>query len=142
MLYTHQLKDLTPKSADIEAVHVIRELKTRTPLPLREADIREYFELFFVSESEKKIMAQALELIPAVIDEIYLLGSANDHDFEPVNNEDIKIAVEKLLKFREIYCRMFKVNNMLPFCSYDTKKVKEFVAPVRACMSNNTLSHT
>ena len=60
MLYIHQLKDLTPKSADIEVVPVIREIKTRTPYPLREENVKDYFELFFVSESEKKTMQRAL----------------------------------------------------------------------------------
>ena len=85
MLYIHQLKDLTPKSADIEVVPVIREIKTRTPLPLKEENVREYFELFFVSESEKKSMTRALEIIPAAINEIQALLNTKDPDYEPVN---------------------------------------------------------
>jgi hypothetical protein len=85
MLYIHQLKDLTPRSADIEVVPVIREIKTRTPLPLREENVRQYFELFFISESEKRAMSKALEIIPAAIDEIQALLNTKDHDYEPVN---------------------------------------------------------
>lgn len=85
MLYIHQLKDLTPRSADIEVVPVIREIKTRTPLPLREENVRQYFELFFVSESEKKSMTKALEIIPAAINEIQALLSTQDREYEAVN---------------------------------------------------------
>lgn len=85
MLYIHQLKDLTPKSAEIESIPVIREIKTRTPVPLKEANVREYFELFFISESEKRHMTLALELIPKAVDEIDELLKANDHDFEAIN---------------------------------------------------------
>jgi hypothetical protein len=85
MLYIHQLKDLTPRSADIEVVTVIREIKTRTPLPLREENVRQYFELFFVSESEKKSMTKALEIIPASITEIQALLSTQDREYEAVN---------------------------------------------------------
>ncbi|MBN2053115.1 hypothetical protein JW756_06430 [Candidatus Woesearchaeota archaeon] len=85
MLYIHQLKDLTPKSADIEAVPLIREIKTRTPLPLREEHVRSYFELFFVSESELRSMIKAHELIPQAVQEVQALLHANDHDYEAVN---------------------------------------------------------
>jgi hypothetical protein len=85
MLYIHQLKDLTPRSADIEVVPFIREIKTRTPLPLREEHVKEYFELFFVSESEKKAMTRAFEIIPAAITEIQALLNTHDPDYEPVN---------------------------------------------------------
>lgn len=85
MLYIHQLKDLTPKSADIEVIPVIREIKTRTPYPLREENVKDYLELFFVSESEKKHMERALEQILGAVSDIQALLNLKDPDFEPVN---------------------------------------------------------
>jgi len=85
MLFIHQLKDLTPRSADIEVVPVIREIKTRTPLPLREEHVKEYFELFFISDSEKGAMARALELLPEAIAEIQQLLQSKEQDYELVN---------------------------------------------------------
>lgn len=85
MLYIHQLKDLTPKSADIEVVPVIREIKTRTPYPLKAADVKDYLELFYVSESEKLAMGKALEQIPSAIIDIQALLNSKDPDYEPVN---------------------------------------------------------
>jgi len=85
MLYIHQLKDLTPKSADIEVVTVIREIKTRTPFPLREEHVRSYFELFFISESELRAMIKAHELIPQAVQEVQALLQYKDQDYESVN---------------------------------------------------------
>jgi hypothetical protein len=85
MLYIHQLKDLTPKSADIESTFIIRELKNKTPLPLTEEKIRDYFTLFFISESEKQAMAQASELIEPTINEILSLLHLKDSSYEAIN---------------------------------------------------------
>jgi hypothetical protein len=85
MLYIHQLKDLTPKSADIESTFIIRELKTKTPLPLSEAKIRDYFTLFFISESEKQAMAEAVELIDPTVQEVQALLHSKDPVYEPIN---------------------------------------------------------
>jgi len=85
MLYIHQLKDLTPKSADIESTFIIRELKVKTPLPLTEAKIRDYFTLFFISESEKQAMAEAVELIEPTIQEVQALLRSKDPVYEPIN---------------------------------------------------------
>lgn len=85
MLYIHQLKDLTQKSADIESVFIIRELKQKTPLPLTELKVMNYFSLFFVSESEKNAMNRAYSLIDTTIQDILQLGKLEDPDFEPVN---------------------------------------------------------
>jgi hypothetical protein len=85
MLYVHQLKDLTAKSADIESVFIIRELKQKTPLPLTEEKIGEYFSLFFVSESEKNAMARAYSLIDTTMQDIIQLAHMNDSELEPIN---------------------------------------------------------
>jgi hypothetical protein len=92
-LYIHQLKDLTPKSADIESTFIVRDIKKKTPPPLTYEKIFDYFSLFFVSESEKAKMAGALELIEPTISEIIALAGQKDPDFEPIN---LKRAVEML----------------------------------------------
>jgi len=85
MMYIHQLKDLTPKAADIESTFIIREIKVKTPLPLTEDKVRNYFELFFISESEKVAMAEASELIVPTAQEIVDIFQTNDPLYEPVN---------------------------------------------------------
>ncbi|MBN1792789.1 hypothetical protein JW826_03850 [Candidatus Woesearchaeota archaeon] len=84
-LYIHQLKDLTPKSADIESVFIIRDLKKKTPLPLDSDGVYDYFSLFFISESEKEKMEEALALIEPTIEAIKKIASLKDPDFEPIN---------------------------------------------------------
>ena len=85
MLYIHQLKDLTQKSADIESVFILRELKTKTPKPLTEENVAEHFSLFYVSDSEKNAMQRAYELIDTTIKDLVQLAKMQDPDFEPVN---------------------------------------------------------
>ncbi|MBN2458830.1 hypothetical protein JXB28_00970 [Candidatus Woesearchaeota archaeon] len=93
MLYIHQLKDLTQKSADIESIFILRELKQKTPLPLTELKIMNYFSLFFVSESEKNSMSRAYSLIDPAVQDLIHLAKMQDPDFEPIN---LKRAVDML----------------------------------------------
>jgi hypothetical protein len=99
MLYIHQLKDLTPKSADIEVVPVIREIKTRTPYPLRGENVKDYLELFYVSESEKKYMGKALEQIPSAIADIQALENLKDPDYELVNLQRATAMLKEIPPF-------------------------------------------
>lgn len=85
MLYIHHLKDLTPKSSEIESTFIIRELKKATPLPLTEEKIRKYLHLFFISESEKEFMERALEQLEPALGDIKAIMDLNDPDFEKVN---------------------------------------------------------
>jgi hypothetical protein len=92
-LYIHQLKDLTPKSADIESTFIIRDIKKQTPPPLTYEKIFDYFSLFFVSESEKGKIIRALELVEPTIQGIIELSNQKDQVHEPVN---LKRAAEML----------------------------------------------
>jgi hypothetical protein len=96
--YINQLKDLTPKSADIESTFIIRDLKKNTPAPLTYEKIFDYFSLFFVSESEKAAMNRAASLIEPAIDAIIAIGHSKDPAFEPIN---LKRAVEMLREIPE-----------------------------------------
>ena len=63
MLYIHQLNQLTVKSAELESVYLIRELKQKTPYPLREEQLQNYFADFFISDTDKNVTEQALPLV-------------------------------------------------------------------------------
>lgn len=91
--YINQLKDLTPKSAEIESTFIIRELKKKTPLPLKYNEIFELFSLYFVSESEKQNIEQAIIKTEETISQIINIGHLKDSHFEPIN---LKRAVEML----------------------------------------------
>jgi hypothetical protein len=96
--FINQLKDLTPKSADIESTFIIRELKGKTPAPLSYEAVFDYFSLFFVSESEKNTMAASVEGVEPAVEAIMKLAALKDPLFEPVN---LKRAVEMLREVPE-----------------------------------------
>lgn len=97
MLYIHSLKDLNNKSAEIESVYLIREIKRKTPPPFNEGKLLDYFSLFFVSKTDLENMSQALELIPNTIKEIEELPKGSG-DYELLN---IKRACSALTEIFE-----------------------------------------
>lgn len=84
MLYIHTLKDLNPKSAEIESTPLIRELKRSNKLPLDEGKMNENLSIFFVSQTDLDAMTHALELIPTTIHDIVEISKTNK-DAEPIN---------------------------------------------------------
>ncbi len=93
MIYIHALKDLNPKSVEIEIVPIVRQLKQSTMLPLSEEKIRSHFTAFFITKEDIGQMSKTLEMIPAVIQEITDLAKTNSANLEPVN---LKRAVAEL----------------------------------------------
>src|SRR3989344_3959542 len=79
MIYIHELKALNPKSAEIESVPIIREIKEKRRLPLSEEHILQDFVKFMVKESDIKLMENAAELIPHAIEEILNLSKSSQN---------------------------------------------------------------
>jgi len=67
MLYIHRLMDLNPKSAEIETTPILRRLRERCRFPLTEQQLAEDFPEYFVSETDQKLIMQAIELLPDVM---------------------------------------------------------------------------
>ncbi len=67
MLYIHQLNHLSQRMADLESVYLVRELKEKTPYPLREEKLEGLFSPFFVSPTELQAVNQSLDLIEPTI---------------------------------------------------------------------------
>lgn len=97
LLYIHSTKDLNPKSADIEATFLIRELKKSNKLPFSEDKISNNFSPFFVSHTDLDAMYQALDAIPLVTKDIIKLVDT-EGIYEPIN---LKRAVETLQEVPE-----------------------------------------
>lgn len=93
MIYIHALKDLNPKSAEIEIVPLVRQLKQTNSLPLSEEKISSPFSQFFIAKEDVDLMSKTLEMIPAVIQEITDLARTNSLNLELVN---LKRAVSEL----------------------------------------------
>ncbi len=84
MLYIHELRDLNPKSAEIESVQLIRGIKSKNSLPLSEDMVRDNLSAFFVSKTDIDSMSRALDLINGTTNDIVLLSKAT-LNIEPIN---------------------------------------------------------
>lgn len=93
MIYIHALKDLNPKSAEIEIVPIVRQLKQTASIPLSEEKISTQFSPFFITKEDVDLMSKTFEMIPAVIQEITDLAKTNSSNLELVN---LKRAVSEL----------------------------------------------
>lgn len=85
MLYIHELSKLNPKTADIESVYLIRELKAITPYPFAEKKIMEYLAQFLISEDNIKDMVDAMNTLEPTMRAIMEIQDLQDPDYEPVN---------------------------------------------------------
>src|SRR3989338_3920141 len=85
MLYIHQLKHLTPKSAEVESVYLVRELKQKTPFPFDSDKVQEYFSEFTLSPTDIEMIDQATVLVPKTINMIKLVATQQNSIHEPIN---------------------------------------------------------
>ena len=87
MIYVHGLRLLTPKAADIESMHFIRDLKRKTQLPLTADGLKGRVVEYFVSETDRNLMARSLELLPGLIEDVRIMHAARDPEHEIINVE-------------------------------------------------------
>ncbi|MEM4260324.1 MAG: hypothetical protein QXG00_03740 [Candidatus Woesearchaeota archaeon] len=85
MLYIHDLGKFNIKTAEIESVYLIRELKTLTPHPFSEEKVTEYLKPLLISEKDIKEMIEAFDEIEHVILCIEKIQKLRDEDYEPIN---------------------------------------------------------
>lgn len=127
------LKDLNPKSLEIESTSLVREIKSKHKLPLPEEKIKEEFIHYFPVENDLALMEKALELIPVTVSEINSLP-VKDSSFEPVNlhrasselneiYENLKNSIEYLKKNSEL--KEYFLNEIVPILN-KIPKVKDY----------------
>ena len=85
MLYIHNLQSLNPKSAEVEVLPLIRELKKKTPYPIAEGKFLEQFSSLFVSVHDKDNMGQALQVVAPTIEKVRNLMVEKSEFHEPIN---------------------------------------------------------
>lgn len=85
MIYVHSLKDLNQKTADIESIYIIREIKEKNQVPIIEENLRNHISPFFVSNEDITIMKNSLDLIGPTIQKIRDLSKIQDIEYEPIN---------------------------------------------------------
>ncbi len=85
MLYIHTLKDLAPKTADIESVPIIREIKSKMKIPFSEEEFRKKFIEFFPEDSDIEEMKKSSKLVEPTIEEIKKLIDEDNPAYEAIN---------------------------------------------------------
>ncbi|MFH1209476.1 MAG: hypothetical protein V1663_01680 [archaeon] len=98
LIYIHTLKDLSPKSAEIESTYLVRDLKQRGKLPLKEDDIVEEFSSFFVSKTDIDAMIKALDTVPLTVQEIIDVSQekGDKGNFELINLQRACSALQEI----------------------------------------------
>ncbi|MDP3698299.1 MAG: hypothetical protein Q8R47_01795 [Nanoarchaeota archaeon] len=85
MLYIHQLTHLSPKMADLESVYLVRDLREKVKLPLKEEVMEEAFCEFFVSSSELQLIEETAALVEPTIESIKSLAQLESELYEAVS---------------------------------------------------------
>jgi len=85
MLYIHQLTHLSPKMADLESVYLVRDLREKVKLPLKEEVMEEAFCEFFVSSSELQLVEESAALVEPTIESIKSLAQLESELYEAVS---------------------------------------------------------
>lgn len=95
MIYIHNLKDLSAKTADIESVPIIRELRKSVVLPISEEKLHDSLREYFMLETDERVMVNALSLIEPTVERIKEIFEQRDPLYEPIN---LKRAVDMLIE--------------------------------------------
>ncbi len=95
MLYIQTLKDLNPKTAEIESTPLIREIKRNNHLPLNGEALKEQFSVFLVSQTDIDALSKAIGLIPGAVEDITALPNSNT-EYELINLQRACSALQEL----------------------------------------------
>ncbi len=85
MLYIHKLTDFNQKSAEIESVQLLRDIKRRLSFPFSAEKLDRYFADFLVSPTDISLMREAQEQVMPVILAIQNLQNKSDEIYEAIN---------------------------------------------------------
>jgi len=111
MLYIHALHNLTSKTADVESVYLIRDIKDKTPYPLKKEQMTNYFAQFVLKDEEEKTMRNSLALVEPTLAKMRALILEKNDLHESVNLQrteqilsDVTVSMNKNLDyFNEIF---------------------------------------
>jgi hypothetical protein len=70
MLYIYTFKDLNPKSAEIEALNLIRDVRRNVRFPVQKEYLKGEFSRYFGTMEDINVMTHALKILPEVMLEI------------------------------------------------------------------------
>jgi len=85
MLYIHKFPDLNGKSAEIESVPIIRDIKKNIALPFSKQKLEEYVTGCLISKAEIEVIESKLPLIEPTINTVKELLIQKDRIHEPID---------------------------------------------------------
>jgi hypothetical protein len=85
MIYIHLLKDLNLKNAEIESVPILREIKTKTPFPLKVEEVKGYLGELFAQPNQIVAIEQAQIIVEQLIAQLTTLQRRTDGLYEEQN---------------------------------------------------------
>ena len=128
MIYIHSLLDLNQKSAEIESVQLIRDLRLKIKFPLTPEKLVSFTEIFYLSETDREIISAAVKDLPLLLADFRMLLDDTTGIYESINvqrafktlseieaplNKNLTYAIE-LHRGRSEFLREFSfiVNNL------------------------------
>ncbi len=85
MLQIHQLRQLTPKAAELESIYIVRRLREKGSFPLTEQQLQEETAEFFISPTDIETIEQAHHLIAPTLEKLRQLLQEKNPLHEPLN---------------------------------------------------------
>ncbi len=117
LLYIHGLNQLSSKSAELESVYLMRELKQKVSYPLSNDKLNNMFVPFFASQTDLDLMQQTLELIPVTVEAVQRLIQEQNPVHEAINLQRtvniLQEMVEPLQVNLQFASQMFQTQDSL-----------------------------
>jgi hypothetical protein len=130
MLYIHSLKDLNPKSADIESTMLIRELKGAVSFPITDNMLKDQVLPYFVSKIDLESMNKSLEAIQQCINDV--------NEFSKTGKELELISIQRTIAgLNEL---LPVLQNSIAFANELTGWQDQFIAELKDSL--NTMAST
>ena len=139
MIYIHSLKDLTPKTAEVESVQIVRAAKSNLKLSLSEENLSKLFKEYFINSDDFNSMEISLSMIDPAIEKIKELINGSDPEYESINLvraigmlEELKIPLEDNIQYlkeieswqNELLSNILSIINYLPNAKTMEEKMK------------------
>ncbi|MBS3143891.1 hypothetical protein J4446_03395 [Candidatus Woesearchaeota archaeon] len=96
MLYIHSLKDLNVKTAEVESVQIIRNVKGRLRIPIQPELLNNNLNQFFIQGKDIESIMNSSELISPTIKSIGELMMKKDSVYELINLNRAVSMIEEL----------------------------------------------
>jgi len=85
MLYIHKLSDFNDKSADIESITIVRDLKGKIGFPVTQTYLERCFSDFFITEEDLMLMENSYAIIAPTRAMVEGFASSGNQFYEPMN---------------------------------------------------------